>query len=110
MAASSVTGVGQGSVEGQNKGSKHFSVGSGRIIGPRVVMAGKATLAAGTKTVVLPALSGVLADYCVVTGNGTAATAHGAVMTFPTNATQLVLTGGTTDVINWAIIKTGQAV
>lgn len=110
MAASSVTGVGIGAVEGQSKGSKHFSIGSGRIIGPRVVMAGKVTLASGTKTVVLPALTGVLADYCVVTGDNTAATAHGAVMTFPTNATQLVVTGGTTDVVSWAIIKIGQAV
>lgn len=110
MGATSVTGVGAGSVEGQNKGSKHFSIGSSRVIGPRVVMAGKVTLAAGAATVVLPLLSGAVTDYCVVGSNSTAATAHKITMTFDTNKTNLAITGGTTDVINWAIIKTGQAV
>lgn len=110
MGATSVTGVGQGSVEGQNKGSKHFSIGNSRIIGPRVVMAGTATMSSGAKTVVLPLLSGAVTDYCVVGANQTAATAFKITMTFNANDTHLVFAAGTSDVINYAIIKTGQSV
>ena len=52
MGATSVTGKGNGSVDGSNKGSEHMSLGHRHLIGPRIQLAGLATLVAGTLDVV----------------------------------------------------------
>jgi len=109
MGATSATGVGQGSVEGANMGSKHWTVGASRILGPRIMVADRATLSSGSKTVVLPLLSGAVTDYIVVAANYTNANAFKAVLTFNTNDTTLTLSGTGSDVIQWAIIKVGMA-
>lgn len=108
MGASSVTGVGQGSVEGQDKGSKHFTVGANRLVGPRIIAAGTATSASGTATVLLPLLSGVATDYLVICGDthATAAATSGSVA-FNTNDTTLTLKGTDTHVLTWTIVKKG---
>lgn len=74
MSASSVTGVGQGSAlkKGQ-KGTESLYVGVEKLIGPRVVYANSVTLSSGTATVTFPqTLSGVAADYIVLTGGSAA--------------------------------------
>jgi len=48
MAASSVTGIGQGSADRVNKGSQHMHLGVDHLIGPRLVDAGQASLVSGT--------------------------------------------------------------
>jgi len=107
MAATSVTGTGPGSAEGAIKGDKEFSMGVEKLIGPRVVYAGQDTLSGGTLAVVLPVLDGVAGDYIAVCTDVTAAQPVKAVITLGSNDTTLTLTGTSTDVINWAIIKVG---
>lgn len=48
MAASSVTGVGPGSADGLNKGSSHMTLDGQKLIGPRLVNCGSASLTSGT--------------------------------------------------------------
>jgi hypothetical protein len=48
MAASSVTGVGQGSADRVNRGSEHMHLSTQNLIGPRVVDCGSAALTSGT--------------------------------------------------------------
>lgn len=107
MGATSVTGVGQGSVEGSNMGSKHWTVGVGRLLGPKVMAADHATLSSGTIVVTLPLLPGVVGDYIVVTGNKTNENAVKAVLTFTSNASVVTIDGTGSDVVAWAIIKAG---
>lgn len=109
MGATSVTGVGQGSVEGSNMGSKHWTVGVGRLLGPRVMVADEVTLSTGAATVKLPLLSGVVGDYVVVATDKTAAAAVKAVLTFNANDTTITFAGTSSDVIQYAIIKKGLA-
>lgn len=109
MGASSVTGVGPGSVEGHNMGSKHYTVGVGRLIGPRVMVANKVTLdGSGDATVILPLLSGVVGNYIVLatTSNATAY-AVSAVLTFDTNDSKIVFKGQASTVVQYAVIKVG---
>jgi len=118
MAASSVTGVGQGSADGRNKGSDHMSLGVSKLIGPRVVAAGVVSLVdASSKsevTVTLEAaLSGADTDYIVVATiapvTPTAAIAAGgvSVSAFDASAGTFVLTSADTFThpINWTVIK-----
>lgn len=108
MGATSVTGVGQGSVEGLNMGSKHYTVGANRVLGPRVVAAGRVTLASGAASVVLPKLGGNASDYIVViTAQGSTARSQAATLTQNTNDTTLAIAGSGTDVVGWAIIRVG---
>jgi len=107
MGASSVTGVGPGSVEGLNQGSKHWTVGVGRLIGPRVVAAGTVTLDSGAATEVLPKLTGNASEYIVLATDQTAANAVSASLANNTNDTTITFAGTTTHVISWAIVKVG---
>lgn len=108
MGASSVTGVGVGSVEGQNKGSKNMTLGTARLIGPRIVAAGTATLVSGAATVVLPAL-GSTSGYVVMVSDasGTAAATSGTLATVAGTSTTLTLAGTGTHLLVWAVVKTG---
>jgi hypothetical protein len=121
MGATSVTGVsGSGSVQDlkypggfpQGKGSEHMTLGVTHLVGPRVVSAGLATLAAGTATVQLPDLlyfdSNV--SYLAVATDTTGNHSVQAVLTFPSAsgvepAPYLTLTGTGTDVIAWTVVK-----
>jgi hypothetical protein len=108
MGASSVTGVGGGGCEGTNSGSKHWTVGVGRLIGPRVMAADQATLATGAAVVKLPLLAGVVGDYIVVAvDNSGSAAAVSAVLAFGDNVTTVTLAGTSTNLVSWAIIKKG---
>lgn len=109
MSASSVTGVGPGSVEGHNQGSKHYTVGVTALIGPRVMAADVVTLATGAATVVLPLLSGAVTDYIVLATDKTADQSVTAALSFNTNDTTITFAGTSSDVIQWAIIKIGLA-
>lgn len=108
MGASSVTGVGIGGVEGTNAGSKHWTVSVGRLIGPRVMAADFATLSSGAASVILPALSGVSADYIVhVTDTNASATAVSGSLAISGDTTTLTLAGTGSHVLAWSIIKVG---
>ena len=48
MTATSVTGIGQGSSDGKNKGSQRMTLGVDHLIGPRVVHTGKAAMFSGS--------------------------------------------------------------
>jgi hypothetical protein len=110
MGATSVTGVGNGSVEGVDAGSKHYSVSVSRLVGPRCVVSDVATLSSGTATVKLPLLSGAVTDYAVMISDasGTAA-ATSATMSFGTNVTTVTLKGTSANVVYWAVFKQGMA-
>jgi hypothetical protein len=107
MGATSVTGVGQGSVEGSNMGSKHWTVGVGRLLGPKVMVADEVALATGAATVKLPLLPGVVGDYIVLATDKTAANAVRAVLTFNANDTTITFAGTGTNVVQYAIVKKG---
>jgi hypothetical protein len=110
MTASSTQGVGHGSVQGYDAGSKHVTQSVSRLIGPRVMVCDTATLATGTATVKLPKLSGSVGDYAVFVSDasGTAAATSGT-MSFGTNDTTVTLKGTSTNVVNWSIVKQGLA-
>lgn len=110
MAASSVTGVGQGSCEGQNQGSKSYTVGASRVLGPRVVAAGQVALVSTNAVVVLPLLPGVVADYIVLaTDNGAAGVAASAALTFTADSSNITLQGTGSNEVSWAIVRVGVA-
>lgn len=107
MGATSVTGVsGAGSVDGLQRGSEHMSLGVEKLIGPRVVAAGTATLdSSGDVTVDFPVLSGIAADYIAI-ANDTNSTVAAVNVTALTSSS-IVLKGTLGHVVNWMIIKAG---
>lgn len=112
MTATSVTGRGTGSADRKNKGSEHNTLGVGHLIGPRVVMAGTATLSGGgVFEVRLPLLAGVATDYVVhLTATGGAVTIVprvSTVMSFASGDTKFTITGDAAAVIYWTIVKKG---
>lgn len=110
MGATSVTGTGLGSVEGKNMGSKHYTVGASRILGPRIVAAGKVALTAGSAVVVLPKLGGDSTDYSVqVTDNSSSAAAASASLAFNAEDVAVTIKGTGTNTVSWAILHNGLA-
>ena len=110
MGASSVTGTGLGSAEGADRGRKEMTIGVEKLLGPRVVTAGRVALVGGAGTVVLPKLPGVVGDYAVMAVNEGAASAVRAYLTFNTNDTTVTISSGAgTDTVSWSIIKIGPA-
>ena len=112
MAATSVTGIGHGSAEATSRGPKERGfIGAEKILGPRIVAAGKVTLSSTPATVVLPAFEGVRADYIVLATDVTvaSATAVTANLVITSNATTLSFKGTGTNVINYTVIKVGMA-
>lgn len=112
MTATSVTGIGLGSADGQNKGSEHMTLGVGHLIGPRVMAADEATLdGSGDATVILPVLAGVTADYIVSATDSTVvgATAVGAALVITSTETTVTLIGTASQTVSWSIIKKGMA-
>ena len=107
MGATSVTGVsGPGAVDGIQKGSEHMSLGVNKLIGPRVVAAGTATIGGGgTVTVNIPVLAGSASDYVgiAVDTNGTVAAVNVTALT----TSSIALKGTATHVVNWMIVKAG---
>jgi hypothetical protein len=108
--ASSVTGVGQGSADkaGQ-KGSEHLFVGVEKLIGPRVVLAGKATVGGGGSIAVTfpTTLPGVAGDY-VALATSTNATAH-ATNVSALSTTALTIVGTASDVVNYIVVRVNNA-
>lgn len=109
MGATSVTGVGYGSVQGHNRGAKLQTLGVDHLLGPRVIAAGTTTLSGGTSTVILPLMKNTTAGAHMVLATAQAAAGHavGATLTFDTNDTKIILTGTSTDVVGWSIVKIG---
>ena len=108
MGATSATGVGLGSVEGQNAGSKHWTVSVARLLGPRVMAADSVlTDGSGLATVVLPKLSGVVGDYIVLATNATSASVVRGYLTFGANDTTVHIVSGATNTVQWAIVRVG---
>jgi hypothetical protein len=132
MGATSVTGIGHGSVEGMDSGRKEYTVAASRLIGPRIVACDQVALVGGTLTINLPFLpttpneflktvpesptypagSYQPATYAVIATDNTAAAAVKAVLTAATDTagnayTQLVLTGTGTDLISYMVVKQG---
>lgn len=110
MGATSVTGVGVGSVEGQNKGSKHWTVGTARLIGPRVVAAGSVALSSGAASVTLPALPTGSYVVLVSDASGTPAATSGSLVNTAGTSCVVSLDGTGTNTVHWVIVKAGQTV
>jgi hypothetical protein len=109
-----VTGRGRGAADGKNKGSEHQSLGVAKLIGPRVVAAGKVTLVDGAATIKLPYI-GDVANYIVTVTDVTAANACSASMATNTESdgskeTVITFAGNTTNVLNYTVVKAGVAV
>ena len=113
MGATSVTGVsGPGSVAGIQKGSEHMSLGVGKLVGPKVAAAGAATLSGGTFAVEFPALAGAVTDYIVMLSANANTLPYVSVALAAITDTDewgFTITGGTSDVVNWAVVKVGNA-
>lgn len=109
MSASSVTGVGHGSAEGNDAGRKDYSLSVARLLGPRVIAADVVTLATGAATVILPLLSGAVTDYIVLATDKTADQSVKAVLSFNANDATITFAGTSSDVIQWAVIRVGLA-
>ncbi len=105
MGATSVTGIsGPGAVDGRQKGSEHMSLGVSKLVGPRVALAGSATVGGGgTVAVDYPTLTGVAGDYIVVATDTHSTVA--AVNVTALSTSQLTLKGTAAHVINWVIVK-----
>jgi hypothetical protein len=132
MGATSVTGVGHGSAEGASKGNDQTSLGVKNLIGPRVIYASKVTLSSNVATVQVPVISGSTSDYIVLATSVNASSANAVAVTAFTIATDTAtLTSsnvyspagtvttttydatisfkgvGASDVVNFAVVKTG---
>ena len=116
MGATSVTGVsGVGSAERKgNKGSERMTLGVDRLVGPRVVMAGVATVGqGGTVDVELPNLVGTVSQYSIqLTPNTGAATFSNFALTGTTNedltsSAGFTITGTAGAVVYWSVLKNG---
>jgi len=113
MAASSVTGVGNGSADGSNKGSERMTLGVTHLIGPRIQAAGTVVLAAGVATITFPQpLSGSEANYVVMLTPETAAgAAHEVSVSAKTDdadgnfASFAIAGAGAADSVMWAVIN-----
>lgn len=103
MGATSVTGVGQGSAEGSNKGTDRMTLGTNHLIGPHIVAAGTVTLAASTFVVQIPTLPGVVGNY----GFHVTADATGHVFVTAKAVTGFTINGTSTQVVDWMIVKNG---
>ena len=108
MAASSVTGVGQGHARNQ-KGSEHATLGVNKLVGPRVMAAGSQVFSGTTTVVEMPALAGDVGDYVVMlTGNHATiphiSTALGATTG---GAWHFTATGADTSTLHWMVVKKG---
>jgi hypothetical protein len=103
MGATSVTGRGNGSADGMNKGSSRSTLGVDHLIGPRVVNAGVVTMSASTKDVDFPTLSGVVGDYSVQL------TASNSTAVFVTDFTVdgFTINGASGQTIYWSLFKNG---
>jgi len=137
MGATSVTGKGPGSAEGSAKGPKERNfVGVEKLIGPRVMMAGVDALVGGALTITFPTplpcvtpLSAAASpptpevDYVILVHDRTTAANAVTVTTInsdpdgttngddtDTNLKSFALAGTGTDVIDWVVIKVGDAV
>lgn len=107
------TGRGLGSATKRQKGAEHVRIGAEKIIGPRIVYADTVTLdGSGDKTLKLPPVTGVTADYSVLVtdGQATAAAATAATLTVAAAATTIVLKGPASSEVHVLLVKNGLAV
>lgn len=111
MAASSVTGTGYGSADGQNKGSEHMTLGVGHLIGTRVVAANRVTLSGGVATVTFPTpLTGDKANYivlCNALNSSTVARPSALNNDGNGNFASFGVAGGSTDTVYYIVVKVG---
>lgn len=107
MAATSVTGVGPGSADGRNKGSEHQTLSTDKLIGTRVVVAGRATLSSGAATVTFPqSLARAATDYIVIVNTTTANAARlNAKNDVSSKFNNFTIAGTGTDTVQWAVIN-----
>ena len=111
MPASSVTGIGAGSAEGQNKGSERMTLGVQKLIGTRVVAAGRVVLASGVATVTFKTpLTGDKANYIVIC-NALDSTTVPRPTSLNNDANgdfaSFAVAGGTTDTLYYIVSKVG---
>lgn len=106
MAASSVTGVGQGSAEGQNKGTERMTLSIDKLIGSHIVAAGRATLSSGAATVTFPKpLSGSNTGYKIFVQSTASYARSDSATDASGNFVSFTLAGTGTDVVQWYVIK-----
>jgi len=110
MSASSVTGVGNGGVDGSNKGSERMTLGVSHLLGTRVVAANRVNLSGGTATITFPVpLTGDKANYIVIANSATSNRAYPGTLTNDSNGNfaSFALTGTGTDLVYWMVAKVG---
>lgn len=112
MTASSVTGVGQGSADKNQKGSEHTTLGVTHLIGPRVVDAGSVILASGSPSSANvafgTALSSATGYFAMVTPVGATsgiATSGASVSVVATTGFTVYGANNVTTTINWVLFK-----
>jgi len=102
MTASTVTGRGIGSADGNNKGSERMTLGVDHLIGTRIVLSGTITLSdSGSGSVAFgQALDGDSSDYIVFLQGVTSTSA------FPDNfdTDGFDVTSANDDVVDWIVV------
>lgn len=106
MAASSVSGVGQGSaLKAGQKGAESMNLGVERLIGVRIVHSGTVTLVGGVKAVLFPdTLPGLNSDYIVIAG-GSANYAYATLVT----TTGFTMNGTGTQTVSYIVVRVDNA-
>jgi hypothetical protein len=107
MAATSITGTGPGSADGQNRGSEHQTLGVTHLIGPKVVGAGTATLDSigVTDIPVFPKV--VSTDLVVMVNDVTDGTMVVGTIFETTSGVFVNLVGTPEHDVNWAVMESG---
>lgn len=111
MAASSVTGTGNGSAEGSSKGSERMTNSVSHLIGTRVVAANRVSLSGGVATVTFPVpLTGDKANYIVICNalnSSTVARPSALNNDSDGNFASFAVAGGSSDVVYYIVAKVG---
>ena len=111
MAAVSVTGTGLGSAEGADRGRQEYTVGSDKIVGPRIVASGSVTMD-GTETVVgLPKFERDAEDYVVlVSDNDDSPALASGKLAYVDAGANLTLKGTDGHEVSYLVVLKGQSV
>jgi len=110
MSATSVTGTGPGSADGQNRGSEHQTLGTSHLIGPRVVAAGTTTLDVdGAASVPVTAAINEIPPigYIAIVNDITDASSAFGVINLVDPDVYINILGTPFNDVNWVLIKAG---
>ena len=112
MGATTTQGTGPGSVSKMVKGNGHMNLEVSRLVGPKIVAAGRIALDGDKGYVYIPAPIGTVHDYVVIlTNNGPerAYVSNPLAMVATSNQWAFQVAAGSNDTVNYMVVKIGLA-